>query len=443
MGSRVRVLTDLSASLLYSLPMQASDGARLSVPGSPAPIPRGERIEILDVLRGFALCGILFANIEIMSGYDGLPAERARELAGAALDPALGFLVAWLVHAKFYSLFSLLFGVGFAIFMQRAEARGAPAAPLFRRRLVGLLLIGLLHSILLWFGDILHVYAVLGFLLVPFHRASPRAILRWSAIFLLLPVVLHGLLVLGAAMRPAPAGASAAPAATGSSASGGRPEAIARAVEAFSAGSYVQVVQANLLFTVVGFVVRRLLQMQALRIYGMFLLGFYITRRGWLVGGAPLDRATLRRVLGWGLAIGLPTGAAAALLPAPRLLPSATGAGWALTTCESTSALALCLAYAAAIVLLLERPRWRAVLVPLASLGRTALSNYLLQTVACVALFYGIGLGLYGRVSLARILLCAIAILLAQLVASRLWLTRFPQGPAEWAWRRFTYARHA
>lgn len=395
-----------------------------------APVARGERLEILDVLRGFALSGILFVNIETLSGHDFLSAEQARALPGGGLDPLMSFLVSWLVHAKFYSLFSLLFGIGFAVFMQRAAARGVPAAPLFRRRLFGLLLIGLLHSVLLWFGDILHVYALVGFLLVPFYSASPRKILRWSAIVLVLPIVLHGLLVVGAAL--APAGATGA-------ADSSRPDLLVRAVEAYRAGGYLEVLRANAVLTVVGFVLRRVLQMQALRVYGMFLLGFYISRRGLLE--VARDRAMLRRSVVWGLALGLPASAAAAVLPTPRLVPEPTFVAWAQTTSESIGALGLCLAYAAAIVLLFERPSWRRWLASLSSFGRTALTNYLLQTLACVAVFYGIGFGLFMRVSLAYAFLFAIAIITCQLVASPLWLARFAYGPAEYGWRRFTYAR--
>src|SRR4029453_17005550 len=103
-------------------------------------------------------------------------------LPGAWLDPAAEFFLELLVHAKFYSLFSLLFGVGFAIFLDRAAARGVNPARLFRRRLTGLLIIGLVHSILIWFGDILNVYALLGFLLLPFRKRSDRTLLTWACV---------------------------------------------------------------------------------------------------------------------------------------------------------------------------------------------------------------------------------------------------------------------
>ncbi len=396
-----------------------------------APVSRVERIEVLDVLRGFALSGILFVNIETFSGHDYLTRAQAEALPGGSLDRIVTFLVAWLVHAKFYSLFSLLFGIGFAVFMQRAAAKGASPAPLFRRRLTGLLIIGLAHSILLWFGDILHVYAIFGFMLLPFHRASQQTILRWSIGLLLLPIAVHGAMVLAALASGTAVAAGEGP----------RAAVLTRAIEAFHTGSYAEVVRANALLTVAGFVIRRLLQMQAIRVYGMFLLGLYITRRG-LLDRRP-RRSTLWRIVGWGLLIGLPAAALAAQLPAPRLLPERTVAAWLQTTSESISAFALCLAYASAVVLMFDHPRWRALVAPLASFGRTALTNYLLQTVICVVLFYGVGFGLFMRLGLAYVLLIAVAIVAIQVVASRLWMARYAYGPAEYAWRRFTYGRVA
>jgi uncharacterized protein len=392
-----------------------------------APLPRAERIEVLDVLRGFALSGILFVNIGTFSGRDFLSAARAEALPGGRLDGLVTFLVSWLIHAKFYSLFSLLFGIGFAVFMQRAAAKGASPAPLFRRRLTGLLIIGLAHSMLLWFGDILHLYALLGFLLLPFHRAAPRTILRWSLAFLALPLLLHGLAVLAAvaAGRTAPA------------AGGPPPAALAGAIQSLRAGSYGAIVRANVVLTANGFAFHRLLQMQAIRVYGMFLLGLYLTRSG-LLERRP-DRTTLWRVVGWGLLIGLPTGVAAARLPAPRLLPQVTMTAWLQTTTESIAAFALSLAYASAIVLMFEHPRGRRILSPLADYGRTALTNYIAQTAICMVIFYGIGFGLFMRLASPYLMIIATSIVAIQVGISRLWMKRFKHGPAEFAWRWFTY----
>ena len=201
-------------------------------PAVSAPVAAGERVAVLDGIRGVAVLGILLINIDALSGYAFTPASTHTILSNATADDVTWFLLATLVEAKFYSLFSFLFGVGFAVFVQRASARGADAAGLFKRRLLGLLLIGLIHTLLIWFGDILVTYALLGFVLVPFLRRDDRSVLRWAVAMLVAPIVLYGLLF-------AAAGQPAQPVAT--EAGGGLPPILATATQSFSHGTYLQI----------------------------------------------------------------------------------------------------------------------------------------------------------------------------------------------------------
>src|SRR3982751_2676704 len=130
------------------------------------PISLSERIDIIDVLRGLAVCGILIGNMQWLSGYGMMPPALAEH--APLTDRATHFLVHFFVEGKFYSIFSFLFGFGFALQIARAEDRGDTEAKVFKRRLLWLLLIGAIHAIFLWPGDILSVYAVIGFLLVLF-----------------------------------------------------------------------------------------------------------------------------------------------------------------------------------------------------------------------------------------------------------------------------------
>src|SRR5918993_565075 len=141
------------------------------------PVSLKERIEILDVLRGFAVCGILIGNMQWFSGYGMMPPAVAQR--GAAADQITHFLVHFFVEGKFYSIFSFLFGFGFALQIARAEMRGDLKASLFKRRLFWLLIIGLLHAYLLWAGDILSVYAATGFVLILFRKKTDRSLLEW------------------------------------------------------------------------------------------------------------------------------------------------------------------------------------------------------------------------------------------------------------------------
>src|SRR5215210_5688277 len=142
------------------------------------PVSSRERIEILDVLRGLAVCGILIGNVQWFSGYGFMPPTL--EAQTPIYDQVTRFLVHFFVEGKFYSIFSFLFGVGFALQIARAEERGDANASVFKRRLFWLLVIGLLHAYLLWYGDILSVYALMGFVLLLFRKKTDAGLLKWA-----------------------------------------------------------------------------------------------------------------------------------------------------------------------------------------------------------------------------------------------------------------------
>jgi uncharacterized protein len=386
-----------------------------------------DRVDVLDVMRGIAVLGILLVNVDSFIGYGfGLP--EASAAPGARFTGAAAFLVEFLVQGKFYCLFSFLFGVGFSVFIQRASARGHDATGLFRRRLAGLLLIGLAHTSLVWYGDILTNYAILGFGLLPFLRRDDRAVLRAATVWLALPVPLY--LVILAAASFVPAG----PPASGGD---GLPPILADAVTAFAHGNYADVVKGNLLFTVAN-TVRRLALMFYPRVFGMFLLGFWAGRANLFAG---LDRYAplLARTCALGFTIGLPLAYVGAALGDSGSPQPPSVAGLVETAVETIATPALTLAYGAAICLLF---RWRpAAMRVVAPVGRMALTSYLTHSVAGVLLGYGIGLGYYGRISLPVALACCVAFFAVQIVASRLWLSIAAFGPAEWLWRMFTYRR--
>jgi uncharacterized protein len=391
-----------------------------------APVAAGERIDVLDAVRGVAVLSILLINIDTLSGYTFIPAAGRAALPMSQWDEATHFSLSLLVEAKFYSLFSFLFGIGFAVFVERAAARGLDPARLFKRRLWGLVLIGLAHTLFIWFGDILVTYAVFGFALLPFLHRSDRTVLRWAAGLLVAPIVIYGVVISLASLMPQ--------ASTPAEPDGGLPPALAGAVEKFAHGGYVQVVEANAVFTMAN-VLRRLLLMFFPRVLGMFLLGFYVQRRH-IIANLEEHRLLVRRVFSWGMLVGLP-------LAAVGTLAEHDGAPGLRTfiemTAKSIAAPSLALGYAAGLCVLFGRVR------PLtdafAPVGRLALSSYLLHSVAGVVVFYGIGFDWFGRVSLTIAVGGAIVFFAIQAIASRLWLSRAAYGPVEWLWRMFTYQR--
>ena len=385
----------------------------------------GERMDVLDAVRGVAVLGILFVNIESLSGWGFISPEERASMPLAGWDDQVMFLIRVLIEGKFYALFSLLFGVGFAVFVNRAQMRGADAGRLFKRRLGGLLLIGLIHTLLIWFGDILVTYAILGFGLLPFLRKDDRTLLRWAAILLLLPAVLY----LAAAAVALAIATDQAPVPGGP-----LPPILATAVDAFARGNYVQIVEANATWTVAN-VLRRIGLMFFPRVFAMFLIGLYIGRRGLLVHVSE-HRGLLRRVALWGAVVGLPLSLLGHVV-ADRL--GVVGAIAVEGVANSIAIPTLTLAYGAGLCLLFARSR--ALMHAFAAPGRMALSNYLLQSVAGVIAFYGIGFGWFGGLSLASALAVAVAFFAVQMILSRLWLERAAFGPAEWLWRMFTYRR--
>lgn len=390
-----------------------------------APASINERSQWLDALRGFALLGILLFNIDTLSGYAFLPPQARAQLAWNALDPQLDFLLQALVQGKFYSLFSFLFGLGFALQLRRAEACWAQVQPMFRRRMGWLLVFGLAHATLIWWGDILSVYALFGFGLLAFRRVSQRTLLAWAMFFLVLPVLIY--LVFLAVHMPDPfAPDPAAPPGGG---------LLAKLLPAFSAGSYTDVVESNTIMYAGGFV-RRALRFALPRIFGMFLLGAWVGRLG-LPEARDAHRPLLRRALLWGLTLGVPLNFAYTTLGGGDALLPATATGLLAVTLSALGIPLLSLAYAAAFALYWRTSRGADSL--LVASGRMALSNYLGYSLFCVALFYGLGLGFFGRVSHGVAALIAVVVFIGFAWLSRAWLRRHAQGPMEALWRRLSY----
>ena len=402
-----------------SLPFRARQDARPALS-----VPPAERSEWLDALRGFALLGILVFNMQTFGGYGFRAYLPPAAHFGDALDPLLDFCVHVLVQAKFYSLFSFLFGLGFALQMRRAQAAGVSGEAVLRRRLGWLLAFGLAHALLLWFGDILTVYALLGFCLLALRRLSQRALLAAALCLLGSPVALYAAFLL-AGLDLSMFGASSTP-----------PSFLLRMLRAIADGGYPDVVQAQAVFYPLGWV-RRAVQFALPRILGMFLLGVWAARAGLPLVG-PAQRKLLRAWLGCGVAIGLPLSVAFALLGGNQALYPADLEGLAAVAVSSLGTPLLCLGYVAAFGLYWRRARPGHVLVVA---GRTALSQYLGQSLVCVTLFYGFGFGLFGKLGYATQLLIACTVFLGLALAAKAWLRVFAQAPMEALWRRLGQGR--
>ncbi|WP_432976502.1 DUF418 domain-containing protein [Dactylosporangium sp. CA-233914] len=380
-------------------------------PLTAGPASGSERIAALDVLRGFALLGILIVNITVFQG-EPPPEDHA---AGVVKD-----VLTFAFSDKFYALFALLFGYGLAIQIRRA---GTEHVARMRRRLAFLFVLGLAHAVFLFYGDVLASYAIAGVVLLALRRLSARTAARaaiWSLVGL---AALHLILALGWAL----AGGA------GDSASGDDAGASAAAMAAYQ-GSFTDIVGRRL-SDFAGFVPLTL---------GLLLPNYVVLFLGGMAAGAYglLDRAdiaarSLWRVVMIGLAIGLPGAALSTAFPIAEANPLSVAARGA----SVLTAPALTAAYAAALLLAARTRPGRRLADLLAPAGRMALSNYIGQSLLCAMLFTGYGLGLIGTLGSLATAGVAVGIFAVQVVLSRWWLRRFRFGPLEWLLRSVTYWR--
>ena len=388
-----------------------------------APLPAAERIAALDVLRGIALFGIFIMNMPGFSHsvFAPLPADLA------PLDAWVSWLRDLLFSGKFNLMFGLLFGIGFHLQLGRLEAArpGSGAVAIYARRLAVLLAIGLVHAALLWSGDVLVVYAVLGFGLLAIRRWSDRAVLSLLVFCLVFPAIAEALRPLLLSISTEAIGAFEVE------------DYLLSNDAAFGHGSFLDAMAETL--RVFAWYYRSALGAYSLGVFYVqmatgILLGVLVGRRGW-VERLPALREPIRRTHLAALGVAFAAGALS-------LAFSALGATGLDTLAKSLGRPALMAFYALSVLRLLAWPgaaRW---LRPFALAGRMPLSNYLLQTLLGLVVFYGWGLGFWNRVSPSvEVALATGLYFLVQLPLSAAWLARFRYGPVEYVWRRLTYGR--
>lgn len=389
------------------------------------PTPEGERADVLDALRGFALLGILISHVPDFSGYEFMTAPERAALDGLGIGGALAPLTEFLIRGKFFSLFSLLFGIGFAIQLESARRRGAPFTRHFARRLAVLCAIGIAHG-LLWYGDILRDYALLGLALLPAAAWDAQKTLRATRV-LLIARVAWPLLVFASVPLLVPFAASTA---------GSDPEAQFLAQTRAFGGTDVSAMFAVNLQLLRLKALQLVYDGKALSILGMFFLGASVGKAR-LHEALAARRALFVRTLAICAPLGMLGNALLVRLhaTAPAYPPNF---GWALEGVVFAIAVpALAIAYACGFALAFASGC--RVLRLIAPAGRMALTTYVSQTLLCIVLFYGVGFGLQGSLGQAGCLVVAFAIFSVQCAVAAAWLRRFQFGPLEWAWRRLTY----
>jgi uncharacterized protein len=390
---------------------------------NPQPTAPDERIVSLDILRGIAIFGILVINVQSFSLPSATRANPTRFDFFSGVDQVVWLFGHTFFEQKFISLFSIMFGAGIVLFMQSKRAGDRSGFVLHYRRTVALLAIGLGHAYLLWHGDILVVYALCALWSVLFWTEQPRRLFLIGSFLLAVPVLLNLVFLIDIGLSGTHESWLVSD------------EAIRSEIDAFRGGwtdGLSERVDLAVQAHTTGFI-----GVSAWRYTGLMLWGMAFYKSGLLTGD--WSRGAYRRLILVGSVVGLAlTGLG---LWTVFAYDWSGGAGVFLWTTTNLGALFLAPAYAGVVMLYYGRHAAGLVGSACAAVGRTALSNYLFQTVVATTIFYGYGLGLFAQVSRVEQLAVVAGIWLVQIVLSVLWLRRYEYGPVEWLWRRVTYGR--
>lgn len=379
-----------------------------------SPLGDSGRLNWIDAARGLAILGIFMVNVPAFNAPYFLYGGQ-EEFWSSSVDQTVQSIVDIFFQASFYTLFSFMFGFGIQMMKDRLEEKGIPYMPVIYRRLFVLTGFGMVHAFLIWHGDILLSYGVLGLILPVFFQVSPGFLLGW-AFGLLGILTLPFTLALyvtrgqfqGSVNRPA----------------------IESALSHYGNGSLFDIWQQNLTDWQYANAIGNL-PFLVLSLVPMFLLGMYVCRKRWL-HEPDAHRSTILKV--W-----VVTGILFVTLKAgPHFYGNPL---WFGLMQDGAGGSASAIFYVLSITLLFRTEMGARLASPLVWVGRMSLSNYILQSVFCFVLFYSAGFGLYGQVSPAASMGIVILFYIVQVFLSRFWLKNYRYGPLEWLWRTLTYGQ--
>ncbi|MBS4210661.1 DUF418 domain-containing protein [Bacillus sp. FJAT-50079] len=380
------------------------------------PIRSNQRIQSLDVLRGISLLGILLVNMisfhTPFSYYNPYEWFKYSDLT----------VYSWIdifVQGSFYPIFAMMFGYGMVIMQERAAVKDVSFWKISIRRLIVLLLFGIIHAFLIWYGDILMTYALVGLLLLLFLKMSGRALLWTGFLLYFLPQVFIGTLFIAYSYIG-----------DGTLADFTDVAGLQISADTYATGSFLEITRQRFLDWSLN-----------VGIDGILLLIFIILPL-MLIGAGAAKLQWLRRAnqqkLKWVLILlcTLPIGLAVKMLPF-YIKPSIT----IQYVQDMIGGPILGFSYIAIIILLMNSKIVAKLLKPVASAGRMSLTIYITQSIIGTLIFYSYGFGLYGQVSMAVATWLAIAIYIIQVILAEIWLSKFRQGPIEKLWRWMTYGK--
>jgi uncharacterized protein len=403
-----------------------------------APVQTKDREVFMDVLRGFAILGIFIANLGTGFSWYREQANATGPLLLPDLDHKVGFLHHLFIEGKFDSIFSLLFGWGMALQFKRAAAKGINALPIVRRRLFFMLLLGAVH-LLIWPGDIVFFYALLGFILLPLRNLSNKILLITGVILVLSPILLYWMKMTWPVLNyPAELLVK-----TGIKVDGAimNIQSEEEFMNIMSKGTWFDQLKMN----ISGFFFRYnylFFVSRVPKVLGMFLIGYVLGRSDFYKNIAQ-HKKTVYSIIIAGLLIGLPANfyLARYITYFNQDYFGLKEKGLHQTIFYAVGVVPLAMAYVGLFMLSFRAAAGRKILSVLAPAGKMAFSNYILQSLIGNFVFLGAGLGYMGQVGPFYYTLFGIGVFSIQILLSAAWLSYFNYGPVEWLWRSATYKK--
>lgn len=394
------------------------------------PVAPSERIISLDVLRGFAILGILIMNIQSFSMIEAAYINPTAYGSLLGLNKWVWILSHIFADKKFLSIFSILFGAGIMLLTSKSESKGLPSAGIHYRRTFWLLIIGIMHAYLLWYGDILVAYSICAILAYLFRKIIPKKLLIIGILVFSISSLIY--FFFGWSMPYWPA------------------ESLQGTTNFWNPG--VEKISAEISAYRGGWLLQMSHRIPTSIAHQTFIF-FILT--GWRSGGLMLVGMALYK---WGVLsakcskhfyyILMSTGFVIGILMIAYGVDRNFTENWSLkysmflgSQYNYWGSLFVALGYIGLIMLICKSEVLKKFTHPFAAVGRMALTNYLMQTIICITIFYGHGFGLFGKVGRTQQILFVFGVWIFQLIVSPIWLRYFRFGPAEWLWRTLSYLK--
>jgi len=395
-----------------------------------SPVTTSQRILSLDILRGFAICGILLINIQsfAMPGAAYLNPMAYGDMSG--INGWVWKLSYILGDSKFMAIFSILYGAGIVLVTQKAESKSGKSAGIHYRRTFWLLIVGLIHAHIIWAGDILVAYAICALLVYLFKNLKPRTLLVLGILFISVHTLFYTFL--GTSLENWP------PEQLASASADWKPdqESINNEIAAIT-GTWSEQISHNsgsaiFMETIV------FLMLFLWRAGGLMLVGMALYKWGILTAQKSVSFYKIGWVIGW--LVGFPI--------VIYGVYTQFDAGWSYeysmflgSQWNYWGSLGVSFGYICMIMLFARSDVMRWLQDRLAALGQMALTNYISQSIICTLIFYGIGFGLFGQLERSTQFIVVVSVWILQLLWSRPWLNKYRFGPLEWVWRSLTYMK--